>query len=266
MKKKNKKLEPPVPDYEAAARHLASTAPERQKFRQLLEREATALSAEDLMKAAEDGVVGYYSTRKAFVKSTMEQLSRTLRLALAICSDTKRLETFYNHAFWDHRRPNKEKLTLSCLKFAMPPDGSSDQKLLSKYASAINWLVLQGYTPDNLAQGVKREGGLNESARKLAAWRRDRTKARADRAAAAAKKPAEGAGLAPADVTPSAAGFPVRLVRGLRQKIKDREPPADRPYLWARLHHHGNRITIIRIAKGRSSLPPKTRKRLKKAR
>lgn len=103
-----------VSKYEEAALQLAGTAPERKAYRKLLEREPTTVDTEGLMKAAEDGVVGFQSARKNLIKSTMEQLSAALRLALALSRNAKKLTAFYDHAFWDHKRPNQAKLVLAC--------------------------------------------------------------------------------------------------------------------------------------------------------
>jgi hypothetical protein len=262
-----------VSRYEKAALQLAGTAPERKAYTKLLEREPTTVNAEGLIKAAEVGVVSFHTARKNLTKLTMEQFSAALRLALALSRDAGKLAEFYDHAFWDHKRPNQAKLVLSCLQFAMPPHNDSERKLLSKYASSVNWLVLQGYGPDNLAQGVREEGGLTECAAKLAAWRRERRKARADRAdptirgeTGTAKQPVEGAYSSAKSVTSAAVRLPVQFVKGLRKTVKDRQPPADRKYFWARVRHHGERITIIRIAPGKSRRPPKTRGKAQKSR
>ena len=152
----------------------------------------------------------------------------------------------------------------------MPPHDDSTRKLLSKYAAAANWLVLQGYGPDDLAQGVRGEGGLAECAARLAAWRRDRKNDRADPADSTRGKTDTTKQSADADdpsttgVTSAAVRFPVRFVQGLRRKIEERKPPADRDYFWVRAHHHGDRITIVGMAPDRLNSRPKALKLAKK--
>ena len=46
--------------------------------------------------------------------------------------------------------------------------------MLSRYASAITWLVLQGFDPNTLADGLAQEGGVAACATRHAAWRRGR--------------------------------------------------------------------------------------------
>lgn len=49
-----------------------------------------------------------------------------------------------------------------------------------------------------------------------------------------------------ADATTNVVKLPVRFVKGLRRKVRDREPPADCEHFWARIRHRG----ITRIACG----------------
>ena len=258
-----------ISEYKQAARRLAETGPERKAYVELL-RHATTVDIGQLTKAAADGAISLYDARRNLSNMTNEQLAAGLRLALALSTDTQKLTEFYCHPSWDHRTPNRNKLLLACLQFAMPPRNVRERKLLSKYAAVVSWLVLQGHGPDDLAQGVvAKEGGRSACARKLAAWRRERKNASADRSdrsartelgAARRKKPTANAAGAAAGVTSNTARLRVRFANGLRQKIRDREPPADRKHFWARVRHRGERISIVEIAPGPPNSPTKALK------
>jgi hypothetical protein len=205
---------------------------------------------------------------------TNRQLSASLRLALALSRDEQKLTAFFHDPFWKHKRPNRRKLLLACLQFALPPRSTRDRKQLSKYAAAVTWLVIRGYGPDDLTEGVKKEGGRAQCARKLAAWRAEQKKISAEqkdrtiRRETLVRAPAKSVvhpDAATADATSGAPRLPVGFAPGLRQWIKDREPPADREFFWARVRHRGKRIRIVRIAAGKSNRPPKALKKKRKS-
>ena len=213
MKMKKQEAKPSSSDLKEAARQLARTKPERKAFLRLLEQEPI-VDAKELTKAAAGGGADYRAARRNFINLTFEQLGNGLRLALTLSRSEAKLNAFYEHKFWDGKRPNQSKLILHCLQFALPPRGDGDRKQLSKYAAAIRWLVLERYSPDDLRNGAAKEGGLSACARKLAAWRRNRKKP------ASGKTDAERGETEVANAVPSAADattnvvkLPVRFVR-----------------------------------------------------
>jgi hypothetical protein len=158
MKIDNGNETPSISESRKAAQQLAETTPEREAFVKLL-RQQPVVNAKTLTTEAADGAADLYNARRNLVNRRNEQLSSALRLALALSLSPKRLVAFYQHTFWDYKRPNEGKLLLSCLQFAMQPRNDNERKLLSKYAAAVNWLVLQGYGPDDLARAIMKEGG-----------------------------------------------------------------------------------------------------------
>lgn len=265
MKKDNGNQTPSISESRKAAHQLAGTAPEREAFFKLL-RQQPAVNAKTLTAEAADGAADLYNARRNLANRRSEQLSNALRLALALSVSPNKLVAFYQHKFWDYKRPNEDKLLLSCLQFAMQPRNDNERKLLSKYAAAVNWLVLQGYGPDGLAQGIMKEGGQSACANKLAAWRRERKRVSADKAdrtrqaktlAAGGKQPVANSDAAPAEVTSGTTKLPVRFAKGIRQRIADRDWPADREEFWGRIVHRGDRISIVEIAPSRPNSPPK---------
>jgi hypothetical protein len=260
---KQAKTTPLTSEFDKAARRLAGTTPERKAFIELLKQEAIA-NAMELKKATLDGVNNLYDARSILSSRTFDQLAKGLRLALALSRSTKELNAFYEHKFWNDRRPNKAKLLLHCLQFALPPRNDLERKQLSRQASAVGWLVLQGYGPDNLAAGIKEEGGFSACATKLAGWRRkrksrvqgDRT-IREDMGAAGRAKSVSSADAAGAHMKSAAVKLPIWCGKALRQKIEDREPPANRDEFWGRILHRGDRISIVEIAPSRTNSSPK---------
>ena len=264
MKITNGNRTPSISESRTAARQLAGTAPEREAFFQLL-RQQPAVNAKALATEAADGAADLYNARRNLTNRRGEQLSNALRLALALSVSPKRLVAFYQHKFWDYKRPNEDKLLLSCLQFAMQPRNDNERKLLSKYAATVNWVVLKGYGPDDLTQGIMKEGGQSACANKLAAWHRERKRVSADKAdrtrqaktlAAGGKQPVANSDAAPAEVTSGTTKLPVRFAKGIRQRIADRDSPADRDEFWGRIVHHGDRISIVEIAPSRPNSAP----------
>jgi hypothetical protein len=263
---------PSISKSKKAALQLAGTAPERKAFVKLLRRQPV-VNVTQLATQAADGAADLYEARRNLADRRNEQLANALRLALALSLDRKKLDTFYRNKFWDDRRPNAGKLLLSCLQFAMRPRNDNERKLLSKYAAAVNWLVLQGYGPDDLARGIMKEGGRSACTDKLAEWRRERKRVSADKGdptaqaktrAAGEKQPLANADAASAEVTSGATKLPVWFAKGIRQKITDRDPPADHDEFWGRILHRGDRISIVEIALGRPTSPPEALKLAKK--
>jgi hypothetical protein len=249
--KKRPAEKPSISDLETAARRLARTKPQRKAFVKLLKQEPI-VDAKELAKMAAGGKASYYEARRNFTDRTFQQLANGLRLALALSRSEEKLNAFYEHKFWDGKRPNQAKIMLHCLQFALPPSNNAERKLLSKYAAAIGWLVLEGCGPDDLRDGAAREGGLSACASKLAAWRRKRKKtASGEPDAVRGEKEEATAVPSVADATTNVVKLPVRFVNGLRRKVRDREPPADSERFWARIRHRGDRITITKIARGK---------------
>jgi hypothetical protein len=262
--KRKKKPSLSISEHEAAARRLAGTAQERQAYLKLLEQEPSIVDTKQLAEAAADGVPDLYVARKTLHDLTIEQLAAALRLALALSRDPKKLTAFYQHPFWDHKKPNRGKLLLLCLQFALPPRNTKERKILSKNAASISWMVLQGYGPDGFARGFGREGGRSACAAKYANWRREhkgvyenQTDQAIQQKKDVANKSADADDSSTTGVTSAVVKFPVRFAQGLRRKIEERKPPADRDYFWVRAHHHGDRITIVGMAPDRPNSPPK---------
>jgi hypothetical protein len=269
--KRKKKPSLSIAEHEAAARRLAGTAQERQAYLRLLEQEPPTVDTKQLAEAAADGVPDLYVARKTLHDVTIEQLAAALRLALALSRDPKKLAAFYEHPYWSHKKPNRGKLLLLRLQFALPPRNTKERKNLSKFAASISWMVLQGYGPDGLARGFGKEGGRSACAAKYANWRREHKGVYEDQSDQAiqqkkdvANKSADADDSSTTGVTSAAVGLPVRFVQGLGQKIRERKPPADRDYFWVRAHHHGDRITIVEMMPDRPNSPRKALKLAKK--
>ena len=265
--KRKKKPSLSIAEHEAAARRLAGTAQERQAYLRLLEQEPPTVDTKQLAEAAADGVPDLYVARKTLHDVTIEQLAAALRLALALSRDPKKLAAFYEHPYWSHKKPNRGKLLLLCLQFALPPRNTKERKNLSKFAASISWMVLQGYGPDGFAQGFDKEGGRSACAAKYASWRRkqkgvyeNQTDQAIQQKKDATNKSAEADDSSTTGVTSAVVKFPVRFAQGLGRKIKERKPPADRDYFWVRAHHHGDPITIVGMAPDRPNSPPKAPK------
>jgi hypothetical protein len=259
---------PSISKSKKAALQLAGTAPERKAFANLLRQQPVA-NATQLATAAADGAADLYKARRNLVDRRNEQLANALRLALTLSLNRKKLDEFDQNKFWDDKRPNAGKLLLSCLQFTMRPRNDNERKLLSKYAAAVNWLVLRGYGPDDLARGIMKEGGRSACTDKLAEWRRERKRVSADKGdptaqaktrAAGEKQPLPNADAASAEVTSGTTNLPVGFGTGILQKITDRDPPADHDEFWGRILHRGDRISIVEIAPDRPNSPPKALK------
>jgi hypothetical protein len=258
---------PSIGEIRNAANQLAGTAPEREAFFQLLRQQPIA-NAKELKQATLAGVDNLYDARRNLSDRTCAQLAQGLRLALTLSRSAKELNTFYEHRFWNGRRPNQAKLLLHCLQFALPPRNGLERKQLSRQASAVGWLVLQGYGPDNLAKGIAKEGGFSACATKLAGWRRKRKSKSPDQGNRTIReetgkvgraKSVSSADSSAADMKSIAVKNPIRCGKGLRQKIIDREPPADRDEFWGRILRRGDRISIVEIAPSRPNSRPTLR-------